>query len=144
MDKTKRCRGTKLMAVADRSGLPVAIHTESASPHEVKLVETTLENILVNELPHRLIGDRAYDSDPLDATLREHGIEMIAPHRRNRKKPKTQDGRPLRRYKRRWKVERLFAWLGNFRRLVVRYEYHPENYLGLVHLGCIIILLRYL
>lgn len=132
------------MAVADRSGLPVAIHTESASPHEVKLVETTLENILVNELPRRLIGDRAYDSDPLDATLRERGIEMIAPHRRNRKRPKTQDGRPLRRYKRRWKVERLFAWLGNFRRLVVRYEYHAENYLGLVHLGCIIILLRYL
>jgi transposase len=70
-----------------------------------------------------LIGDRAYDSDPLDAALHERGIEMIAPHRRNRKKkPKTQDGGKLRRYKRCWKVERLFAWLSNFRRLVVRYE----------------------
>ena len=62
----------------------------------------------------------------------------------NRKKAKTQDGRRLRRYKRRWKVERLFAWLNNFRRLVVRYEYHADNYLGFVHLGCIVILLRYL
>jgi transposase len=67
---------------------------------------------------------------------------MIAPHRRNRTRPKTQDGRPLRRYKRRWKVERLFAWLQNFRRLVVRYEWYPEKFRGFVHLGCIIILLR--
>lgn len=72
------------------------------------------------------------------------GIEMIAPHRHNRKKAKTQEGRKLRRYKRRWKVERLFAWLGNFRRLVVRYERRAENYLGFVHLGCVVILLRYL
>lgn len=128
--KTKRGKGTKLVAVADRSGLPVAIHTESASPHEVRLVEDTLGKMLVNELPHRLIGDRAYDSDPLDAVLRERGIEMIAPHKRNRKRTKTQDGRPLRRYKRRWKVERLFAWLGNFRRLVVRYEHHASTILG--------------
>ena len=142
--KTKRGKGTKLMAVADRAGLPIAIHTQSASPHEVTLVEATLQDRLVNQPPQRLIGDRAYDSDPLDAQLRDRGIEMIAPHRRNRKKAKTQDGRRLRRYKRRWKVERLFAWLNNFRRLVVRYEYHADNYLGFVHLGCIVILLRYL
>jgi len=67
---------------------------------------------------------------------------MIAPHRRNRKKPKTQDGRKLRRYKRRWKIERFFAHLGNFRRLVVRYEYHPNNFLGFLQLGCIKLLLR--
>ncbi len=67
---------------------------------------------------------------------------MIAPHKATRKKAATQDGRPLRRYRRRWKVERLFAWLQNFRRLVVRYEYHAENFLGFVYLGCILILLR--
>jgi transposase len=67
---------------------------------------------------------------------------MIAPHRGNRKKPATQDGRPLRQYRRRYKVERLFAWLQNFRRLAVRYEYHQENFLGFVPLGRILILLR--
>ena len=142
MGKTKRGKGTQLLAVADRTGLPLAVRTESATPHEVTLVAATLEDRLVTALPARLIGDRAYDSDPLDACLREVGIAMIAPHRRNRTKPKTQDGRALRRYKRRWKVERLFAWLGNFRRLVVRYEYHAANYLGFVHLGCLLILLR--
>ena len=67
---------------------------------------------------------------------------MIAPHRRGRKKPVTQDGRALRRYRRRWEVERLNAWLQNFRRILTRHEYHAENYLGFVHLGCIKILLR--
>jgi hypothetical protein len=61
--------------------------------------------------PENLIGDRAYDSDPLDETLRQDGIEMIAPHRANRSKPPTQDRQRLSRYLRRWLVERFFAWI---------------------------------
>jgi transposase len=140
--KTKRGKGTKLMALADSSDLPLAVHAASASPHEVTLVGETLASSFVGEQPERLIGDRAYDSDPLDAALGAQGVEMIAPHRKGRKKRRTQDGRKLRRYKRRWKVERLFAWLGNFRRLVVRYEWRVENYLGFVRWGCVMILLR--
>ena len=71
--------------------------------------------------PKNLVGDNGYDSDKLDSELRRYGIELIAPHRMNRKNT-TQDLRRLRRYRRRWKIERLFAWLQNFRRLVVRYE----------------------
>ena len=130
------------MAIADGSGLPVAVHIESASPHEVRLVEATLDCRFLEAQPERLIGDKAYDSDGLDKRLRERGIEMIAPNRENRKK--TQDGRSLRRYRRRWQIERLFAWLYNFRRLGIRYEYHAENFLGMVQLGLIIILLRHL
>ena len=140
--KTKRGKGSKIMAVANGASLPVAISVGSASPHEVNLVEPTLEARFVEEQPQRLIGDKAYDSDPLDERLIVQGIQMIAPHRHNRKKPATQDGRPLRRYKRRWTVERLFAWLQNYRRILVRYERHLENYLGFVQLGCIIILLK--
>ena len=140
--KTKRGKGTKLMVVADNASLPLAIYAESASPHEVRLVEETLQASFVSRQPVRLIGDKAYDSDPLDQELKAQGIEMIAPHKRNRKKPKTQDGRILRRYKRRWKVERFFAWLQNFRRVATRFDYKAENYLGFVHLGCIVILLR--
>jgi transposase len=132
------------MAIADVSGLPIAAHIESASPHEVKLVEPTIDSRFVSKTPRHLIGDKAYDSDRLDRQLlSERETEMIAPHRQGRKKPRTQDGRKLRRYKRRWKVERLFAWLHNFRRLVVRYEYHADNFLGMLQLGCVIILLRY-
>jgi transposase len=131
------------MAIADAAGFPVAAHVESASPHEVKLVEATIDSGFTQYAPDRIIGDKAYDSDGLDTLLLdERGIEMISPHRKGRKKPSTQDGRKLRRYRRRWKVERMFAWLQNFRRLVVRYEYHVENFLSLVQLGCSIILFR--
>jgi transposase len=131
------------MAIADAAGFPVAAHVESASPHEVKLVGATIDSGFTQYAPDRLIGDKAYDSDKLDEQLSEdRNIELIAPHKINRKKKHTQDGRKLRRYRRRWKIERLFAWLQNYRRLVVRYEYHVENFLGLLQLGCSLILLR--
>src|SRR5262245_56944051 len=142
--KTKRGKGTKIMGIADRHGLPLAVRTESDSPAEVTLVEKTLEERIVADVPERLIGDKAYDSDRLDEQLMQnYGTEMIAPNRENRRTP-TQDGRALRRFVRRWKIERMFAWLFNFRRLVVRYEYHAENFQGFVHLAAAIILLRYL
>ncbi len=130
------------MVVANNASLPLAIHAASAAPHEITLVGETLVQSFIPEQPERLIGDKAYDSDPLDAVLAEHGIELIAPHKSNRVKPSTQDGRALRRYGRRWKVERLWAWLQNFRRVATRFDYHVENFLGFVHLGCIKILLR--
>ena len=133
----------KIMAVADRHGLPVAVHIESATPHDVKLVVPTLGQMVIPEAPQNLVADNAYDSDKLDSELSRYGIQLISPHRSTRKN-KTQDLRRLRRYRHRWKVERLFAWLQNFCRLVVRYERYAENFLGMLHLGCCIILLRYL
>jgi transposase len=130
------------MALSDIHGLPLALHVTSASPNEVTLVTNTLEQSLVDARPERIIGDKAYDSDGLDTKLAEQGMEMIAPHRRNRTKAATQDKRVLRRYKKRWKIERLFAWLHNYRRVLTRFDYYPENYLGFVHLACIKILLN--
>jgi|HubBroStandDraft_5_1064220.scaffolds.fasta_scaffold373532_1 transposase len=115
-----------------------ALHRTRSSWPNPPLVQTVIQ-----EPPQNLIGDNAYDSDRLDTRLRSYGIELISPHRCNRKN-KTQDLRRLRRYRRRWKIERLFAWLQNFRRLVVRYERHAENFLGMLYLGCCLILLRHL
>ncbi len=126
------------MAVAERSGLPVAISLSIASPHRITLVETTLEARATEELPEGLIGDKAYASDLLDEKLAEYDVELIAPHRSNRRKEKTQDGREFRRYRRRWKIERLFAWCRNYRRIVVRFECIIENYIDFVHLGCLV------
>jgi transposase len=142
LGKTKRGKGTKIMAVADRFGLLIAISIGSASPHEVMLVGTTLDARFTDEQPERLIGDKAYDSDPLDERLKDQDVQMITPHKSKRKKAKSQDGRPLRRYVSRWKNERLFAWLQNFRRILVRHDRILDNYLSFVHLGCMIILLR--
>ena len=133
------------MAIADRHGLPLALWVTSASPHESRLVEDTLRARFCRATPPRLIGDKAYDSDPLDERLRrQHGIELIAPHTLWRSRPATQDGRALRRYRRRWHIERLFAWLHNYRRVVTRWEYYAANFLGMVQLACVLVLLRHL
>lgn len=90
--KTKCGKGTKIMAVADGTSLPVAVSIASASPHEVTLAKPTIESRFTETNPERLIGDRAYDSDPLDRGLEGVGIELIAPHRSNLVKAKAQDG----------------------------------------------------
>ena len=106
-------------------------------------MEAVLARCFLDELPERLIRDKAYDSDALDTQLNEYGVEMISPNRSNRKRM-AQDGRALRRYRRRWKVERLFVWMQNFRRLITRWEFHIENFLGFVHLACLLMLIRHL
>ena len=91
--------------------------------------------------PIRLIADKAYDSTALRARLKARGIELIAPHLKNRRN-KVQDGRPLRRYVRRWKVERAIAWLQNFRRLVTRYERSLTAFRGFFHVALMMVALR--
>lgn len=90
----------------------------------------------------RLTADRAYDSDRLRVTMQKRGIDLIVPHRKNRVRPPMQDGRKLRRYTRRWKIERLIAWLGNWRRLLLRWERNVRIYQGFLHLACAMITLR--
>jgi transposase len=148
--KTKRGKGTKCLVVVDGQGVPLGIRLESASPAEVTLLEPTLATIAVprsgpgrpRQRPERLIADKAYDSDPLRARLKRRGIELIVPHRRGRKRPPTQDGRKLRRYRKRRKVERTFSWLTQFRRLVVRWEHALTMFLAFVHVACLLIALR--
>jgi transposase len=133
----------KIMVLVDTRGLPVAVTTGSAGPHERTLVQGLFEFMLTLDAPERIIGDRAYDSDGLDDDLAREGIEMIAPRRKSRTPENvTQDGRPLRRYTRRWTVERAIAWFQNFRRLCIRYEKSTTLFQGFLHLGCAIILLK--
>src|SRR6202521_5826180 len=149
--KTKRGKGTKWMVVVDGRGLPLGNSLHSASPGEVTLAETTLATIRVGmrhragrprQKPLRVIADKAYDSDPLRKRLRKRGVELLCPHKTNRVRPATQDGRALRRYRRRWIVERTNAWLGNFRRLVVRYDRSLTIYGAFFHIACFMIVLR--
>ena len=149
--KTKRGKGTKWMVVVDGAGTPLGAHLDSASPHEVTLLDRTLATIAVprahtpgrpRQRPDRLIADRAYDSNPLRARLARRGIEPIIPARSNHPHATHQDGRKRRRYRHRWIVERTFSWLGTFRRLVVRYERLLLTYAGFFHLACAMLVLR--
>lgn len=140
------------MVVADGQGVPLGVYLASATPNEVTLIEITLGQVAVprkgrgrpRKNPPRLIYDKAADSDPLRDRLAKRGIDLICPHRANRIKPKRQDGRKLRRYKRRWKIERSIAWIANFRRLLVRYERQIMMFYAFVHVACLLIALRQL
>jgi transposase len=134
------------MALADSAGLPLSATIAEGNRHDCVLVEKTLEAAFVDTLPAKLIADKAFDSQKLASELiEERGIELVAPRRGGKRRSRRkQDGRSLRRYKKRWKVERLFAWLKQFRRINTRWERKADNYLGFVLLGCAVILLRQL
>lgn len=140
---TRAGKGVKIMVLVDARGLPVAVDTTSASPAECRLVQRLFDFMLTEEVPPRVIGDKAYDSEALDEALAYQGIEMIAPHRSGRRADtRTQDGRTLRRYRRRWTVERTISWFQNFRRLCIRWEKSTKLFSGFLHLGCTILLLK--
>jgi transposase len=140
------------MVVVDGQGIPLAVQLASASPSEHTLAESTLAQVRVPRLGRgrprtrlrRVIADRGYDSDPLRRRLRQRGTELIVPYRSNSVLRRFEDGRKLRRYRRRWKIERTFAWLQNFRRLLVRHDRILAVYQGFFHLACLIITLRHL
>ena len=90
----------EIMAIAACSGLPVSLCSASAAPRETTFVGALVASRLAEGKPSRLMGDKACDSDPLDAACRESGVELITPPRRHRSKPRPQDGHAWRRYKR--------------------------------------------
>ena len=136
------------MVLADGAGTPLGVPVEEASPAEVKLLGQTLANGRIGgrrakrRRPQRLIADRGYESNRVRALLVKHDIAPIIPKRRNNTIATHQDGRKLRRYRRRWIIERTNAWLQNFRRLVVRYERGGRNFEALVHMACVLITLK--
>ena len=132
------------MAIADRNGLPLALHLASGNRYDSVLTEGTLDAAFVADLPPRLIGDKAWDATALQERLwAERGIDLIAP-KRGGERPSTrrQDRRKLRRYKRRWRVESLFAQLKRFRRIATRWDVKSANFLGFLQLACSVLLLR--
>jgi transposase len=137
---TRAGKGVKIMIMVDAKGLPVAAYSTTASAHESHLVQRLFDFMVPGQVPERLIGDKAYDDDNLDDQMAEMGVEMIAPNRSNRSQ--TQDGRPLRRYKKRWTVERTIAWLQHFRRLCIRWEKSAMLFQGMLHLACCLLLMK--
>lgn len=143
MGVTKIGKGTKVELVCDAHGLPLGVTIAAANVPETELIEPVLDAVVIEEgEPKHLLYDKAGDSDPLRERLEDRGVELVTPHRKNRRRPPLQDGRALRRYKRRFKVEHLIQRLKVFRRLRVRYEYLSRMFAGFVQLGCLLIMLH--
>jgi IS5 family transposase len=128
----------KLEVVVDGSGLPLGMATAGANVSEQALLIPALDDIpltLAEGTP--VVADKGHDSDALRDELNAEGFEPIIPHRRNRKRASRNDGRRMRRYRRRWKVERTNAWLHCYRGLAVRWSYYAFMYAGLVYVSFI-------
>jgi transposase len=130
-----------MLLVDGALGAPVGLLVASANVAECKLLEKTIERRKTVK-PKRIIADKAYDALDLFTRLAERGMQLIAPHKKNRVAEPFQDGRSLRRYSCRWMVERANAWLQNFRRVAVRYDRDVNRYIAFCTLACALIALR--
>jgi transposase len=112
--KTRRGKGTKCMVVVDGKGVLVGVELASAQIAGCRLAESTLQRVKVPRVGrgrprshlHRVIADRGYDSDALRARFKKHGTDLIVPYRKNVRNRRFEDKRKLRRYRKRWKIER--------------------------------------
>jgi transposase len=134
----------KLALVVERTGVPLGVEIAAANVPEVRLAEPVLATIpsgvsIPWEVP--VVADRGYDSDPLREDLATDGYRLLAPHRKNRTKPSANDGRRMRRYRRRYVVERTIGWLHAYRRVLVRHEWWEFLYHGFVQMACTLIAL---
>jgi transposase len=132
----------KIGMAVERNGVPVGVLTDAANVGEPDLGQRVLEQMPDEvEVPEGVpvLADRGFDSDTLRDDLADQGFELLAPHRKNRTRTSRNDGRKMRRYKRRFVVERTFGWLHSYRRLLVRHEYYSHLYDGFVHLACALI-----
>ncbi len=150
---TKKGKGTKWMLVVDGTGLPLGFHLDSANKAEVRLAEQTLDTIWVSRprgrprrRPQNLVADRGYDSSAFRAALRRRSIAMCIPPKRRPATWRPKRGRPVvaRKddYRKRYKVERSFAWLGNFRRLLIRWESLFGVYRGFFAVAVLLVCVR--
>lgn len=150
--KTRRGKGTKCMVVVDGGGIPLGIQLAPAQIAECRLAESTVGQVKVPRRGRgwprshlrRVIADRGYDSDPLRQRFKKRRTELIVPYRSHVRKRHFEDKRKLRRYKRRWKIERTNAWLQNFRRIQVRYDRILNVFQAFCHCACLLIALRHL
>jgi transposase len=140
------------MVVVDGQGIPVGAQLASAQLAECRLAESTLATVKVPRKGRgrprshmkRIIADRGYDSDALRTRFHQRGTELIVPYRKYIRNRRFEDKRKLRRYRKRWKIERTNAWLQNFRRIQVRYDRVLTVFQGFFHCACLIIALRHL
>ena len=119
----------------------MAVTSHLASPNEQMHVEEVLNGL--RKKPVILVGDRAYDSEPLREKLLKRGITLVAPIRKFKVKT-TQDSQLLQHYQHRWKIERTMSWLVHHRRLVNRWEVNHKMYDAFVKIACALITCRYL
>jgi putative transposase len=131
--------GVKRSLLVEADGGPLAVVVASANVHDTKLLEATLEAVVVErptpteDSPQNLCLDKAYDNPTGRQAVIDHNYQLHIRHIGEEKL----DSQGRKKYPaRRWVVERTMAWLSKCRSILVRYEKKACNYLGLIKLAC--------
>ncbi len=125
--------------------MPIGVAVEGANRHDMKLVRATIESLVVDraeptaEAPQGMCLDKGYDYDEVREILAEFGFTAhIKARGEEAKAIKQEAGKRARR----WVVERSHSWMNRFRRILVRWDKKPENYMALLHFACALIAFR--
>jgi len=126
-------------------GVPIGLAVDGANRHDMKLVRATIESIVVerpaptDEKPQGMCLDKGYDYQEVRDILAEFGFTAhIRARGEEAKAIKCEAGFRARR----WVVERTHSWMNRFRRILVRWEKKPENYIAFLHFACALIAFR--
>ena len=125
--------------------MPVGLAVDGANRHDMKLVRATLESLPVPrpesspDQPQGMCLDKGYDYDEVRDTLEEFGFTA---HIRSRGEEAQAIKKEAGFKARRWVVERTHGWLNRFRRILVRWDKYPENYIAFLHFACALIAFR--
>ena len=125
--------------------MPIGLTVDGANRHDCKMVEATMNSIPIprpkatKKKPQGLCLDKGYDYDSVRDLVKEFGYTA---HIKSRGEEAQAIKRQARFKARRWVAERTHSWMNRFRRILIRWEKKPENYLALLHLVCAIITYR--
>lgn len=131
-------RGTKRSVMTEGEGLPVALAVEGANRNDFKMLEQTLDALMIprptptEEAPQRLCLDKGYDYAEVYELLKKKNYTPNVKRRGEEKKEKREEGKKARR----WVVERAHSWMNRFRRVLIRWEIRLDTYLGMLHFAC--------
>jgi Transposase DDE domain. len=137
--------GAKRSVLTEGSGVPIGLAMDGANRNDFKLARQTLESIPIArpaptpEEVQNLCLDKGYDYQEVrDLTVEFDDTAHIRARGEEAQAIKREAGHKARR----WVVERTHSWMNRFRRIRIRWEKHPENYLALLHLACAFITYR--
>jgi transposase len=131
--------------LTDGNGIPLSVVVDGANRHDMKLTRATLTGLVIErpepttERPQGLCLDKGYDYDEVREILREFGFTAHIRARGEEAKALRENASKK---ARRWVVERVHSWMNRFRRLLVRWDKKPENYLAFLHFACGLIAFR--
>lgn len=125
--------------------MPVGLAVDGANRHDMKLVQATLESLMgvrpetSPDRPQGMCLDKGYDYAEIRALLVEFGFTA---HIRSRDEEARDLALDANKRARRWVVERTHSWMNRFRRILIRWDKKPANYLAFLHFACALIAFR--